>query len=180
MRPLYRLTASDFVMDVANAERSLRRTLNLVTRWNAVLLLDVADVFLSKITQDSLNRSSFVSVLLRTLEYYQGVLFLTTNQVTDLDPAFESRIHLAVKYKSLSVEQRTIIWRGLLSNFEEARAWSDEFYDSIGKELVLNGREIRNLIKISCAVLSDRELRLTERDFYRCLKEVWSAMGTAR
>jgi SpoVK/Ycf46/Vps4 family AAA+-type ATPase len=127
-----------------------------------VLLLDEADVFLSKRTQDGLKRNALVSVFLRAIDYYQGVLFLTTNRVTEFDPAFQSRIHLAVKYEALSTEQRTLIWRGLLSAFEETRDWSDEFYDTIGKELVLNGREIKNLIETSHALASRNGLHLTE------------------
>jgi len=41
------------------------------------------------------------SVLSSLLKYHQGVLFLTTNRVVDFDPAFHSRISIALKYQEL-------------------------------------------------------------------------------
>jgi hypothetical protein len=40
-------------------------------------------------------------VFLRVLEYYTGILFLTTNRVGDFDEAFASRIHVSLEYPPL-------------------------------------------------------------------------------
>lgn len=40
-------------------------------------------------------------VFLRLMEYYSGVLFLTTNRVGDFDEAFTSRIHVSLYYRAL-------------------------------------------------------------------------------
>ena len=53
-------------------------------------------------------------MFLRTLEYYQGMMFLTTNRVGQIDDAIASRIHFKLKYDNLNLEQRTNIWRGFL------------------------------------------------------------------
>jgi hypothetical protein len=37
-------------------------------------------------------------VFLRVLEYYSGILFLTTNRVGIMDEAFKSRIHVSLYY----------------------------------------------------------------------------------
>ena len=37
-------------------------------------------------------------MFLRLLEYYKGVMFLTTNRVSAFDAAFQSRIHLTINY----------------------------------------------------------------------------------
>lgn len=44
-------------------------------------------------------------MFLRVLEYYSGVLFLTTNRVGTIDEAFKSRIHVSLYYKDLDWEQ---------------------------------------------------------------------------
>lgn len=62
--------------------------------WIAVFLNDEADVFLEARTAQDLTRNKLVSVFMRILEYYRGVIFLTTNRVGVLDQAFESRIYL--------------------------------------------------------------------------------------
>ena len=40
-----------------------------------------------------------VSVFLRELECYQGIMFLTTNRVKQIDDAIASRIHRPLKYE---------------------------------------------------------------------------------
>jgi hypothetical protein len=49
-------------------------------------------------------------VFLRILEYYNGVLFLTTNRVGTLDEAFKSRIHMSLYYPPLNKKQVTEIF----------------------------------------------------------------------
>ncbi|TID02058.1 hypothetical protein CH35J_004622 [Colletotrichum higginsianum] len=46
-------------------------------------------------------------VFLRVLEYYAGILFLTTNRIGDFDEAFASRIHMSLYYPELD-EQKTL------------------------------------------------------------------------
>lgn len=66
----------------------------------------------------------FSQVFLRCVEYYRGVLFLTTNRVGHFDDAFMSRIHVIIHYKTLSVEDRRKIWAQFFDKLEEER---DEF-----------------------------------------------------
>jgi hypothetical protein len=107
-------------------------------------------------------RNAFVAVFLRLLEYYQGILFLTTNRLEEFDAAFQSRIHLSVEYFALDPVKRTGIWRGLLWPIKECRAWDDEVYERIGNDFILNGREIKNLIKTSLAIAARNGTELTE------------------
>ena len=51
------------------------------------------------------------SVFLRVLEYYTGILFLTTNRVGAFDEAFKSRIHISLYYPPLEEEQTKSIWK---------------------------------------------------------------------
>lgn len=75
--------------------------LDLVARWKAILLLDEADVFLESRERQHLQHNTLVSVFLRQLEYFQGVMILTTNRVTAFDEAVQSRVHLGIKYEAL-------------------------------------------------------------------------------
>ena len=53
----------------------------------------------------------YSSVFLRILEYYSGVLFLTTNRVGTLDEAFKSRIHMSLYYPPLNLTQTEAIFK---------------------------------------------------------------------
>ena len=68
-------------------EAQLTRTFQVASDWKAVLLLDEADVYLRKRDGFHLERNRLVATFLRTLEYYDGIFFLTTNMLGDFDSA---------------------------------------------------------------------------------------------
>jgi AAA+ superfamily predicted ATPase len=45
------------------------------------------------------------------MEYYEGILILTTNRIKTFDVAVQSRVNLAIRYQDLSVEDRKKIFR---------------------------------------------------------------------
>jgi hypothetical protein len=60
-RPLYVMMSGELGSDVKTVDNRLSRVLKLATRWNAVLLIDEADVFLEKRSSHDLARNSLVS-----------------------------------------------------------------------------------------------------------------------
>ena len=67
-------------------------------------------MFLEKRTFSDMHRNALVSIFLRLLEYFQGILFLTTNRVETFDDAFQSRIHVAIRYNELGYKAKLKIW----------------------------------------------------------------------
>lgn len=53
-----------------------------------MLLLDEVDVFLEARAAQDIHRNTLVSIFLSMLEYFQSILFLTTNRVQTFDDAF--------------------------------------------------------------------------------------------
>ncbi|KAK3306395.1 P-loop containing nucleoside triphosphate hydrolase protein [Chaetomium strumarium] len=92
-------------------EDSLKDIFRLAHLWDCVLLLDEADISLSRRELGDLKRNALVSVFLRVLEYYSGILFLTTNRVGTLDEAFKSRIHVSLHYPPLNKHQTLEIFK---------------------------------------------------------------------
>ncbi|KAH6661627.1 hypothetical protein B0J14DRAFT_622151 [Halenospora varia] len=64
--------------------------------------VDKADVLLKQRLVQDIYQNALVCVFLRTLEYYQGMMFLTTNRVEQIDDAIASRIHFKLKYDNLN------------------------------------------------------------------------------
>jgi hypothetical protein len=79
--PLYMVSAGELGTDSRYLEAELQKILDICHAWGAILLLDEADVFLEKRNMHDLHRNALVSIFLRQLEYFQGILFLTTNRV---------------------------------------------------------------------------------------------------
>jgi ATPase family associated with various cellular activities (AAA) len=157
--PLYTMSAGDLGTQPSQVESALSNILEMNTKWNAVLLLDEADVFLEARSAHDLERNKLVSIFLRLLEYYEGILFLTTNRVENIDAAFESRIHLSLEYDELDEPSRKHVWNTFLKrasnvgNFEEAEV------DTLAKQ-EMNGRQIKNVLKTAQLLASKQEAPL--------------------
>ncbi|KAI1129809.1 P-loop containing nucleoside triphosphate hydrolase protein [Nemania abortiva] len=158
--PLYTVSASDLGTYVASVESSLKEALELCALWKAVMLIDEADVFLEARTPDSLKRNELVSVFLRLLEYYKGILFLTTNRAATIDAAFESRIDLIIPYDDFDQVARRQVWdnfaNGLVGGSHELR---DEDLNELSR-LKLNGREIKSTVKTALMLANSEEDKL--------------------
>ncbi|KXX79003.1 Fidgetin-like protein 1 [Madurella mycetomatis] len=101
-KPLFPITCGDLGTTPEVVENTLKNIFRYAHLWDCVLLLDEADVFLTQRDRTDVERNALVSVFLRVLEYYSGILFLTTNRVGALDEAFRSRIHVSLYYPHLS------------------------------------------------------------------------------
>lgn len=77
-RPLYCVSAGELGTDPKTLEQQLSKILDIAHVWGAVLLLDEADVFLERRSVHDLHRNALVSIFLRLLEYFQGILFLVS------------------------------------------------------------------------------------------------------
>ncbi|KAL1595286.1 hypothetical protein SLS60_009976 [Paraconiothyrium brasiliense] len=118
-KPLFRVTCGDIGTKPEEVEKYLESVFHLSKTWDAVVLLDEADVFLEQRTHSNLERNALVSVFLRVLEYHEGILVLTSNRVGTFDEAFKSRIQLALHYESLTQSQRHKIWKNFLNHLKD-------------------------------------------------------------
>jgi len=116
-RPLYYLQAEDLGTDAAKLGPKIKKVFEMATEWDAVILLDEADVFMAERDPGDIARNELVSskpsklytidniadmvVFLRELEYFKGIIFLTTNLYSTIDVAFRSRVNIHLVFKSL-------------------------------------------------------------------------------
>lgn len=86
-------------------------------------------------------------VFLRLLEYYEGIMLLTTNRRAHIDPAFESRIDIAINYPELSGPDRAQLISTFLERLPSGTVKvTPEEITELSKPL-LNGREIKSAVK---------------------------------
>ena len=152
-RPLYSVSVGELGTEPNELEKNLGEILEIANVWDAVLLIDEADIFLEKRTKQDMQRNAIISVFLRMLEYYQGVLFLTTNRIEEFDPAFFSRISMSISYPELTVDDRFKVWSNLLKIADISL--SEDDIRRLSKNNI-NGREIKNAIKITISIASDK------------------------
>ncbi|TVY88244.1 ATPase family AAA domain-containing protein 3-B [Lachnellula willkommii] len=157
------VSAGELGRTAEELEQRLPLIFERASKWNALLLLDEADVFLEQRSIGDINRNALVCVFLRTLEYYQGIMFFTTNRVKQIDPAIASRIHFKIKYDNLGLDQRRGVWDYFLG--KSTTPQGPPVYSRSGLESLvekpLNGREIKNLTSTAQALALQEGTRVT-------------------
>ena len=160
------ISIGELLRDTTELEDRLSRIFKTASHWNATLLLDEADVFLERRALNDLTRNGLVSVLLRRLEYYEGILFLTTNRMAQFDEAILSRIHLLLRYENLTQVARRQVWKDFLS-----RATTEVTEKGLEGLAIspLNGRQVSYLTKtlafVSLISPSDKEYYVRSSGF---------------
>ncbi|KAK4112422.1 P-loop containing nucleoside triphosphate hydrolase protein [Canariomyces notabilis] len=108
-KPLFPITRGDLGTTPVDVEKTLKDIFRYAHLWDCILLLDEADVFLTQRDRTDVERNALVS------EYYNGILFLTTNRVGALDEAFRSRVHVSLYYPPLSLSDTLAILKDNLN-----------------------------------------------------------------
>ena len=138
------MSAGELSIQAEQLEMQLSQIFRIAYQWNAVLLLDEADVYLEARSLHDLSRNAIVSVILRKLEYLKGIMFLTTNRVSQFDQAILSRIHFMLRYESLNENARKKIWGQFLArattHYGDADVKDDELKHLVSGKL--NGRQV--------------------------------------
>ncbi len=165
-RPLYRVHSGQLGLNVAEMEKTLKETLIRAQRWGAVMLIDEADVYIRR-RSDSLSSNAVVGVFLRVLEYFNGLLFLTTNRIDDIDEAIISRCIAMINYHPPQRDDRMKIWQVM----------TDQFGLNVEPTLIpeladifpnATGREIKGLTKLAAKFCLQKNLDPTLDVFKRC------------
>ena len=180
-KPLLKVSIADVGTDVTKVEQKLDMMFQLATAWEAILLFDEADVLLeARAIEDNLVRNAIVSVFLKILEYYEGILFLTTNRIRTFDIAVQSRVNLGVHFSDMSERQQKRLLTMFLDMIDDRQIknkgkileWvREDFRDRF------NGREIRNMLSSAMALAraDGRALELSDikvvRDSKRNFKD---------
>jgi len=98
---ILQISAGELGIEAEKLEKQLSVIFQIANQWDAILLLDEADVFLERRSSQNLHRNGLVSVFLRKLEYCTRILFLTTNRVSE----FAGSIRDATSERNFGPEQ---------------------------------------------------------------------------
>jgi len=93
-------------------------------------------------------------------------MILTTNRITSIDIAVQSRIHLAIRYDDLTREQEQSVFVIFLNQLKPESINDKKslaFIEEWGGEYKLNGRQIRNVMS-SALSLARSEANLKGHD----------------
>ena len=165
-RPLYAIHSGSLGTTVEHIEKNLRMIFQRAKRWNCVLLLDEADVFVVQ-REKNIEQNAIVAEFLRTLEYFDGLLFMTTNRPDDIDEAIISRCAAIINYSTPGPEDASAIWRVM------AEQYQSNISNALISDLVrifpeISPRDIKMLFRLALRVSASSKEPLSIETFRRC------------
>lgn len=173
-RPLYVVDASsiiepkkrgDYGMESVPLREHLEDIYSRVRRWDAVLLFDEADVVLGKRGED-LARNKITAELLRSLENFERLAFLTTNRPDDVDDAIVSRCVAILEYLPPVGEDAVLAWKSLGRLIGEDAVTDDMARELVGEFPSIPPRDIKQMLNLARRV-ADKESRPVDVDLIR-------------
>jgi hypothetical protein len=165
-KPLYRVHSGQLGITAASVEENLSSILRRAARWDAILLLDEADVYI-RCRDNDLQHNAIVAEFLRTLEYFKGLLFMTTNRIEDVDDAILSRCIATIQYEVPPKEDAMRLWKSLSTQFHADL--SDELIDQLSDIYAkCSGRDIKELLKLTSKYCKSKEIPFSAETFRQC------------
>ena len=162
-RPLYSIHSGSLGVTPELVRKNLEVIFDRAKRWDAVLLLDEADVFVMERGFD-LNQNAIVAEFLRTLEYFDGLLFLTTNRIDGVDEAILARCAAVIEYRPPEPEAAREVWT-ILAAGNDVTLSDDLLDDLIGGFPDITPRDIKMLLRLALRMAVHRGTTLDAEIF---------------
>jgi SpoVK/Ycf46/Vps4 family AAA+-type ATPase len=147
----------------------------------AVLLFDEADAIATRRSTEpdhgfQREMNSVVSVLLKELEHFNGVVIFATNLAANFDPALERRIRTHVLFEMPGEAERAQIWRVQLHP-ERTPLADDVDFQALARRYEVSGGDIQNaVLKAALAAAAepgpDSSKRIHQRHFQSGIEDV--------
>jgi len=149
--PLLKIHSGQLGTDAGTIEKRLTLYYKRATAWGIPVLLDEFDVF-GRARGDNLEQNAVVAVFLRTLEYQNNTIFLTTNRADTMDDAILSRCAAIIKFELPVGDELLNIWRVQRNQYlkslpDEAINELMDYFKAEGK--TMSGRDVKNIMRLA-------------------------------
>ena len=177
---LYRIDLSQVVNKyIGETEKNLGRVFDEAARGQVMLLFDEADSLFAKRTEVKSSHDRYanleVNYLLQRMESHEGVVVMTTNAETAIDPAFRRRIRFRIRFPSPDEQQRLALWVGMMP--KEAQVAPNLDLKLIAQKFPLAGGNIMNaLVRAAIAAQADGSV-IQQHHIQRAAELEYAEMG---
>ena len=163
---------------LGDSEKNIVKAFEDAKREKAVLLFDEADALFSHrtVANNSGGKAynACVNILLQEVEKFTGVLILTTNHETLLDPALDRRV-VKIKFGLPESFEREKIWR---LHLKKVPLDSTVDYRRLARDFPLTGGEIKQAVLIAVRrtvtrLKNQSRTRLAMSDLREAAEKVW-------
>ncbi|KAK3582380.1 hypothetical protein CHS0354_023924 [Potamilus streckersoni] len=111
-----------------------------------ILFFNEADAIISRRKDISFSavaqtENAMQNILLEELENFKGILFATTNLVTNLDEGFDRRFLFKVEFTKPDLKTRSKIWKSKLEQFDDSDC------ERLANDFDFSGGQIQNIVR---------------------------------
>lgn len=169
-KPLYDVSTGQLGNTADTILHHFRLHLSRATKWKAIVQLDEIDALCEKREKKDLSGNNILAVLLREMEYFEGIIFTTSNRSAVIDPAMLFRMKKLIHVPQLNADARSQIWKQRViqsvsytkaTPMEQKRLDQEIDYKALS-EKCFNGRVIATIMYRVDAHCSERSKPLTQ------------------
>ncbi len=151
--PLYRCDLAAVMNKyIGESEKNLGALLDHAEAADVVLLFDEADALFGRRTEGGETGERYANMLtnylLTRLEAHNGIVILTSNAKTRIDPSFWRRLDAVIDFPLPGYEERLALWKSHLGR----RAPADTVLERLAAYCDLPGGGVRNAVLSAAAI----------------------------
>jgi hypothetical protein len=178
---LYRIDLAAVVNKyIGETERNLDRVLARAEELDVLLLLDEGDALMTRRTEVSNANDRYANLetnfLLQRLETFDGIVVITTNAGSRIDPAFLRRIDVTVDFVPPDADQRWQLWRTHLPGDHEV---DPGLVRDAARRCALTGAQIRNATLHAMLLSFERGSPVRDDDVMAALQREYRRIGAS-
>lgn len=179
---LYQVDLSRIVSKwVGETEKQLAKVFEAAEAGHALLLFDEADALFAKRSAEvksAVDRYANLEVnyLLQRVESFEGVVILTTNLDTSIDPALRRRLASHIAFSKPEPAEQLTLWKAMLAT--GAPLGSDLELDKLVDDFEdMTGANIRNAVLGAAFLASEEGSEIRAGHLRRAARSEYRAMG---
>jgi hypothetical protein len=161
---------------VGETEKNISVALDEAAKSDVILLFDEADALFGKRTDGSHSGDRYSNMLtnylLSRIETHPGIVILTTNAGSRMDPAFQRRIDIDIEFQALAYEERIRLWEAMLASRNPGKTLCQR----VARYCELPPGHVRNVVINACC-WHPQEVPLSAHAIWLGLEEEYRKIG---
>jgi len=177
---MYQVDLSKIVSKwIGETEKNLAALFDAAEAGHAILLFDEADSLFGKRTDvkssNDRNANLETNYLLQRLESFTGICLLTSNHESHIDPAFQRRLSLHLRFELPDDAERAQLWRAMLPAAAPVAPSVD--FAALGRRFAMSGGYIRNAALRAAFLAADEGAAISAAHLERAARVEYEGLG---
>jgi broad-specificity NMP kinase len=164
---------------IGETEKQLGAMFDAAEAGHAILLFDEADSLFGKRTEVKSSNDRYANLetnyLLQRLESFTGICVLTSNHEANIDPAFQRRLSLHVRFELPDVDERAKLWRAMIP--AAAPVEGGVSFDGLARRFAMTGGYIRNAALRAAFLAADEDSAISQAHLEYAAQLEYEGMG---